>query len=106
MARARGGWLTDARKSREGEVIGGGWIVLRIGKITGRYQMPMWAFEHRSHAEAITQARALAIAHPGERFAVLGQSDEIGPIDPAPIFPDPVCAPAPAAAPETEEPFA
>ncbi len=61
----------DTRKPRPGEVIGGGFIVLRRGDRTKRFRTPLWPFEHGSLEAAQAEAAKLALANPGYRFDVL-----------------------------------
>lgn len=57
-------------QSRPGEQIGGGYIVLRRGKRTGRIRPSFWAFEHPTSDAAVAEMIRLAIKHPGEHFEV------------------------------------
>ena len=59
-------------KPRPGEVIGGGWIVLRRGDDTGRIRPSFMTFEHPTRESAETEAARLAASRPGYRFDVLG----------------------------------
>ena len=64
-------------KDREakGEVVGGGYIVFRRGKQTGRLGVKKSAiiFEHPDFESAVTEAKRLTIANPGEKFVVFRQ---------------------------------
>lgn len=59
-------------KPRHGEVIGGGWIVLRRGDDTGRIRPSFMTFEHPTRESAEAEASRLAASRPGYRFDVLG----------------------------------
>lgn len=59
-------------KPRPGEVIGGGWIVLRRGDDTGRIRPSFMTFEHPTRESAEAEAARLAASRPGYRFDVLG----------------------------------
>jgi len=59
-------------KPRTGEVIGGGWIVLRRGDDTGRIRPNFMTFEHPAREAAEAEAARLAALVPGYRFDVLG----------------------------------
>ncbi len=56
--------------ARKGEMIGGGYIIMRRGKTSGRVRGAWKPFEHDSEEAAIRQAKKLAKAYPGERFDV------------------------------------
>lgn len=66
----RTGWLRDPKLAREGETIGGGFIVHRRGDGTGRIRPAYWPFEYATEAEAREQAEVLANRCPGYRFQV------------------------------------
>ena len=55
---------------RPGETIGGGFIVIRLGRRTGRLRPAPWAFEHATLSSAMAEAAKLRAAYPGERFQV------------------------------------
>lgn len=76
----RGGYLKDARKARVGEVIGGGFFVFRRGDSTNRIRPSMWPYEHGTLAEAHAQAETLAKDNPKEKFIVVSQVSEVGPL--------------------------
>lgn len=60
-------------KPRKNEVIGGGWLVFRRGKRTGRIGIKTTLpFEHGSRKAAEKEAQRLAEQHPGECFQVFG----------------------------------
>lgn len=67
--------LTDktiqSRKDK-GEVVGGGYIVFRRGKRTGRLGIKNGAiiFEHPSMEAALAEAHRLAILQPAEKFVI------------------------------------
>jgi hypothetical protein len=60
----------NPKKARNGEVIGGGYIVLRRGDDTGRVRPPLWPYEHGTYDEAKAEANKLAAAQPGALFQV------------------------------------
>lgn len=71
-------------RNRPGELIGGGFLVLRRGKRSGRVRPSFMAFEHASWAAAVIEADRLAAAHPGERFQVFQWTDQcLHPVQPA-----------------------
>ena len=67
----RPGWLADARDWREGESVGGGFIIVRCGKDSGRYRMPEWPFEHPSLESAEGEISRLKAEYPDETFKIL-----------------------------------
>lgn len=68
--------LRNPKKTRKGEVIGGGWWVFRRGDGTGRIRVPMWPYEHPDAESAHKQAENLAVQNPGEKFVVVHQHGE------------------------------
>lgn len=65
-------------KPRKGEVIGGGFLIFRRGKRTGRVGVKMKSlpFEHGSLESAQTEVERLTKANPGERFVIFQQITE------------------------------
>jgi hypothetical protein len=63
-------YLPDARVTRDGEQIGGGFFVFRRGRKIGRVQCPEWPYEHPDLASAHAEAERLRAKYPGERFDV------------------------------------
>lgn len=63
-------FLSDLRQERPGELIGGGFIVIRRGNRTGRLRVPEWPFEHPTLEAAMAECDRLSEAHPGEVFEV------------------------------------
>lgn len=72
----RPAFLSDARKTRPGEVIGGGFFVFRRGGNSGRVRCPEWPFEHPTREAADAEAERLRAKFPGERFDVFAHTDE------------------------------
>lgn len=65
---------TILKEGRLNEVIGGGFIVMRRGKKTGRVSInTTLPFEHGSFDAAQDEADRLAENNPGETFVVMGQ---------------------------------
>ncbi|MAM60827.1 MAG: hypothetical protein CMH11_04990 [Maritimibacter sp.] len=62
--------MKDPRDTREGESIGGGYIVFRRGGGTGRIRCPEYPFEHPTFEAAINERDRLAAQFPGETFQV------------------------------------
>jgi hypothetical protein len=61
-------------KQRKGEMVGGGWFVMRRGTDTGRVGCrPGFPFEHPTLESAENEATRLAKLHPGHKFCVLNQ---------------------------------
>lgn len=60
------------RRLEQGEVVGGGYIVLRRGAQYGRISIDKGKlpFEHASKTEAVLEAERLSRKHPGLRFDV------------------------------------
>lgn len=67
------GFHRDKRNSRPGEVIGGGYIVARRGRDSGRLRMHQWPFEHDTYESAHEEAQRLAVKNPGKQFVVIHQ---------------------------------
>ncbi|PZQ99909.1 MAG: hypothetical protein DI533_04565 [Cereibacter sphaeroides] len=57
-------------RNRPGELVGGGFIVMRRGIGTGRVRPGTWTFEHPTYASAAIEADRLAKLHPGQRFQI------------------------------------
>lgn len=59
-------------RSERGEVIGGGYIIFRRGKKTGRvgYKPHSYPFEHGSLESAEKEVQRLMDENPGERFSI------------------------------------
>lgn len=66
------------KKPRPGEVVGGGFIVARLGGKTGRIRASAWPYEHGTRESAEAEAQKLAREMPGERFVVMAKIAEIG----------------------------
>lgn len=63
----------DPKKPRNGETIGGGYIVMRRGKKTGRVSIKSTLpFEYGSYDQAKTEAERLKKQNPKETFVVFG----------------------------------
>lgn len=61
-------------KGRKGETIGGGFIIFRRGKKTGRVSVgSTLPFEHGTFEEAFEEATRLAALFPEESFCVFQQ---------------------------------
>lgn len=67
----------DPRQARDGEQIGGGYVVFRRGGGTGRIRTPEFPFEHPTLEAALTECSRLSAAHPGHRFEVWARVAEI-----------------------------
>lgn len=63
-------------KPRDGEKIGGGFLVFRRGKRSKRVRAAAFPFEHPSLMKAIAECERLAAAYPGERYVIVGQCYE------------------------------
>ena len=63
--------IKDARTSRKGERIGGGYFVFRRGDGTGRIRPSPWPFEHPTICAAKREADKLAKMQPGFQFDVV-----------------------------------
>lgn len=61
-------WIT---KGRNGEVIGGGYAVMRRGRGTRRLRPSKFPFEYDTIEAATTQAGKLAEMFPGQKFDVV-----------------------------------
>ncbi len=57
--------------ARPGEIIGGGFFVMRRGRGTQRIRPSRWPFEHSSFASAALEAQNLARKNPGKQFDVV-----------------------------------
>ncbi len=66
------------KRPRPGEVVGGGFIVARLGGKTGRIRASQWPFEHPSRESAEAEAQKLAAQMPKERFVVLAVVGTVG----------------------------
>jgi len=66
------------KEPRPGEVVGGGFIVNRLGDHTGRIRGSEWPFEHPNAESAKAEAERLAALFPGQRYAVLKVVERIG----------------------------
>lgn len=64
-------FLSDARKEREGEKIGGGFFVFRRGRKSGRIRAPEWPFEHPTFEAAFAEMERLKEQYPTSKFAVM-----------------------------------
>ena len=66
-----------AKRAKLGEVVGGGYIVFRRGKKTGRVGIKKNSicFEWPSYQTARAEANRLEQLNPGERFVVFRQVD-------------------------------
>lgn len=62
-------------KTRKGETIGGGFLIFRRGKRTGRIGVKLKSlpFEHGSLESAQTEVERLTKANPGETFVIFQQ---------------------------------
>lgn len=61
----------DVRKARTGEKIGGGYIVMRRGKKTGRVSvMSTLPFEHPDFASAYAEVQRLMKENPKEKYEI------------------------------------
>lgn len=58
------------REPRDGEVIGGGYFVIRRGKKTGRLRPSAWPMEYDSYASAEAAAIRLSESNPDKVFYV------------------------------------
>ena len=67
----------DKRNARMNETIGGGFIVAKRGRDSGRVRMPQWPFEHATFEGARDEAQRLAVKHPGQQFVVLTQASDL-----------------------------
>lgn len=61
-------WIT---KGRNGEVIGGGYLVMRRGRGTGRARPSKFPFEYDTIEAAAIQAGKLSEMFPGQKFDVM-----------------------------------
>lgn len=68
--KGRPGFLKNPCETRDGETIGGGYIVFRRGGRSGRVRCPEWPFEHPTYESATTERDRLAGKYPGETFQV------------------------------------
>lgn len=64
------------RRTKMGEVVGGGYWVFRRGKSTNRIAPGSLPFEYDNAVDAHKNAARLACKHPGERFVVVVQTDD------------------------------
>lgn len=69
--------LANPTLPREGEEIGGGWLVLRRGRTTKRLKTVRWVFEHPSFDSAKKEAQRLREAHPDQTFEILSRVTEV-----------------------------
>ena len=69
--------IVKSRKEK-GEVVGGGYIIFRRGKRTGRLGVKKYAiiFEHPSMDAALAEVERLTILNPGEKFVVFKEVSE------------------------------
>ena len=68
------GWVKDPSLPREGETIGGGFIVFVRGAETGRIRAPMYPFEYQTIEAANEQAAVLSAKNPGHAVEVWSRS--------------------------------
>lgn len=68
-----------ARQARQNEVIGGGWLVLRRGRSTGRLSIPPLPFEHGSPIAALQSRRRLRRKEPDELYEIWKRVTDITP---------------------------
>lgn len=61
----------DKRNARPGEQIGGGFIVVKRGRGSGRVRMSQWPFEHPSMELAQSEAKRMSAKWPGRTFIVI-----------------------------------
>lgn len=70
---------------RKGETIGGGFLIFRRGKTTGRIGISTTLpFEHPSLEAALREAARLAALTPGETYAVFQQVNTVSAGEPTP----------------------
>lgn len=72
----RPGYLADPLKAREGEVIGGGYVIFRRGGRSKRIRCPEYPFEHPTFAAAWGELQRLRTKHPDEVFEVFARMEE------------------------------
>lgn len=66
----RPGYLPDARVPRNGEQIGGRFIIFRRASNCGRVRAPEWPFEHGTIESAQAEIERLREKYPGEKFSI------------------------------------
>lgn len=77
LRRLLGPKLDNPTLPREGEEIGGGWLVLRRGRTTKRLKTVRWVFEHPSFEKAQEEAQRLREAFPDQTFEILSRVTEV-----------------------------